>query len=92
MIKMLKWMYKLGYDKAQENFINRVNGMAEFHQQQAHIAHYRKKDDDKMTGGMFSPKMSEDGHRIAAQILYDVLTEIDPKKFPNIDRVLDKLL
>lgn len=92
MIKIFKWLYELGYNKSQESLIDRIESAARFHRQQAEIAHYRKKEDDELTKGRFPPRMSEGEHRVAADALYDLLESIDPNKFPNINRMMDKLL
>lgn len=92
MLKTLKWMYKLGYDRSRDQLIARVEGMAQFHRQQSQIAHYRKNEDDRVFDGKFPPKMSAEEHEITARALEDVLNWLDPQRFPNIERLMEKML
>lgn len=92
MFKTFKWLYKLGYDRSQHNLIHYAESGAQFHRQQAQIAHYRKDEDEKLYGGKFPPKMSAEEHEIAARTLEEVLTYLDPKRYPNIDRLMEKML
>lgn len=86
MIKALKWAHKLGYDQARNSLIKEIERAQSDHSKAAEVAHYRA--EDKYN----KPKMSEKEHQVASQILYDLLTSLDPERYPNFDRYMEKFL
>lgn len=86
MVKTFKWLYRLGYTHTKNETLRKIEGMQQFHAQQAQIAHFRAKDEcDK-------PKMSAVEHEVASKVLLDVLNSLDPERYPNIDDFLEKML
>ena len=90
MIKVLKWAYKLGYDKARGDVFKLLDSEAQFHQSQAQIKELQKidsKHDDIYKDRIYSSK----DHDQRYQEVLTIQNRLDPERYPNIDLFMDLL-
>lgn len=89
MIKLVKWVYKLGYDRGLDKAVRILERGRDFHMSQAHIKALQKADDKY---DMYPDrKVSSKEHEERRRALEDALNAIDPVKYPNIDNFMDML-
>lgn len=87
MIKVLKWVYKLGYNKAMENVFNTLDKEYMFHSTQSQIKSLKdiKPSDDWLNVRRLSPKDHEQRYLQIA----DIQTKLDPKRYPDMTSYFD---
>lgn len=86
MLRTLKWIYKLGYEQAEQRIIRILESARDFELSQAQLKARVESDD---LG--FKHKTSPQEHDSRYQALCDVLNHIDPEEYPNIDKFLELL-
>ena len=89
MIKTLKWVYKLGYERGMEKAVRVLEQGRDFHSSQAQIKDLQKANDKHDIYGYH--KVSPSDHEQRSKALEDALNAIDPVKYPNIDNFMEML-
>lgn len=90
MIKTLKWIYKLGYDKARDDVFRILEIEAEFHNSQSQIKILRDQNikDDEFKE---QAKVSARDHDQRYRAVRDIQTRLDPERYPNLDSYLEAI-
>lgn len=88
MIRTFKWIYKLGYNNSRNSLLTTLERARDFHLAQEQIKGQREFD-ERDTG--FKHKVTPIHHEQRRKALEDVLNQIDPEKYPNIDNFMDLL-
>lgn len=92
MIKTLKWLYKLGYDHAMNNVYRELERARDFHQAQEQIKYLTAKHEDGLDKDLRQEfKTTAQQHEQRRKAIEDVLNQLDPKKYPNIDNIMELL-
>ncbi len=86
MSNIFKWLYELGYSHAKNDILKEIERLQQDHQRLEEIAFYREK--DKFN----KPKMSSKDHAIRRQAFSELLTHLDPQRYPNFAGLLEKWL
>ncbi|HRF69907.1 MAG TPA: hypothetical protein PKV66_00590 [Candidatus Pelethenecus sp.] len=84
MSRTLKWIYKLGWDNSRNSIIRIVERARDFHFNQEQIKAQREYD-ERDTSFILTPKQHKQ-RRIA---LEDLLNELDPERYPDINKFME---
>lgn len=92
MIKTLKWVYKLGNDHAMNRVYKEIEKARMFHYDQAHIKSLTGQHEENLDQDIRQEfKVSSKQHDQRAKALDEILTTLDPKKYPDISNFMDML-
>lgn len=91
MYKLVKWVYKLGYNRAKDEVLKLIEKEVAFHSSQAEIKSLQKQ--DKLYDDLFvkDRKVLPEHHEQRRIALTDLQNAIDPERYPNIDKFLEML-
>lgn len=84
MSKTLKWIYKLGWDNSKNSMIRTIERARDFHANQSQVKAQREYDERDISFNL-TPKQHEQ-RRIA---LEDILNELDPERYPDINKLME---
>jgi hypothetical protein len=89
MLKTLKWVYKLGYDRATEKVYKVLENERDFHYSQAQIKAQQEASEDKI---MYKDRVvSPKEHEARANEVEDILCGLDPERYPYFNKLLEML-
>lgn len=84
MLNILTKVYKLGYTLAKYITLKEVEHVYSEYKTMAKAAYTKTK------GVKGTPKVTDAQHQAAADAVYDVLSRLDPKKYPSVQLWLEK--
>lgn len=90
MIRLLKWVYKLGYDRAWDSMLTLLEKEAAFHNSQSQIKGLQEHN-SKITSNEKS-KITAHDHNQRYEEVCAIQNRIDPVKYPDLKSYMELLL
>lgn len=92
MIKLCKWVYKLGYDKAMDKVFRVLENEAQLHAHQQEIKYHQKTEDPINYDINYSTrKVQPKDHEQRLEEVYAIQNLLDPERYPDVKNFLELL-